>query len=42
MATLYVKDGLLYQYASEYGSPDEAKEAMKNILEENAPGEDDG
>jgi len=42
MATIYINDDLLMRYAAEYGSPDEAKAEIQEIVEDNAPGGDDG
>lgn len=39
MADLYVSDSVFGRYVTEYG--DDAKEEMRNVLEEGAPGGSD-
>lgn len=40
MATVYVNDDLLMEYAAEYGSVSDAKDAIQEVIAENAPGDE--
>lgn len=41
MATVYIPDSVLVDYAAESGSPEEAKERIQQIVAENAPSNGD-
>ena len=42
MATIYIPDDVLMRYAAKHGGPSEAKAQIQDVVEENAPEENDG
>jgi hypothetical protein len=39
MATVYVQDNILMEYAAECGSTEAAKERIQEVIRKNSPGE---